>query len=212
MRKVFISMPMRGRTSEAIKNSIDELKMDFLANTVAQCEFINTIVQEEPPQTQDERIWYLGKSIQILSQATTLVVPKQREQYPGCQIEYMVGKLYGLEVIEYDILEVCPDMTTVITYYPTFTSEYEVFKYTGHSYEDVEDFFSLLDYSEGTALVCSKDLSDEAMCDYVYSELIRLGRPAHSGMVLQFIKDGKAKNYYCNPMGVQWSLIDEKDI
>ena len=211
-RKVFISMPMRGRNSNAIKDSIDTLKMTYITDTDNSCEFINTIVTDEPPQTVDQRIWYLGKSIQILSQADTLMVPQQRDQYPGCQVEYTVAKYYGLQVIEYDILSVCPDLTEVQVYYPTYVSEYDVFKYVTHPYDEVRSFFTMMDYSKGSKIICSTHLPDVEMCEHVMDELVRLYRPASSGMVLEFKKDNKIKRYYCDPQAHGWSLIDEKDV
>ena len=64
-------------------------------------EFINTIVEDKPPyETNNEAIWYLGKSIELLSQCDILVCKKNVDGYNGCYIEKEIAKRYGLEIVE----------------------------------------------------------------------------------------------------------------
>ena len=103
--KIFLSVPMKGKTKAEIDKTIDELKMDLVSNLscYGTVEFINTIVTDNPPIDTNKRIWYLGQSISLLSKATLVAVPKNRTSNPGCEIEHQVAKLYGLDIIEYDL-------------------------------------------------------------------------------------------------------------
>ena len=93
MIKVFISVPMRGRKKEDIEYSIRKMKRiarAYLADNDIEADnidFINTIVSDNPPQNVDDKIWYLGASLQLLSKADYLVCPLDIYQIPGCQTE-----------------------------------------------------------------------------------------------------------------------------
>lgn len=198
--KVFISMPMRGRTSEAINNSINELKMDIAANTPCKCEFLNTIVKEEPPQNADEKIWYLAKSIEILSQANVLAVPKQRDQYPGCQAEALIGEKYGLHVIEYNVNDICPDLEAVEVLAP----KDNIFgRYWGNYYKDVREYLSYNDYESYSTLFFEKGLDTQKLLDKAFDELYQLDKVNCSGLIFKL----RDEAYYCNPAG--WSKIED---
>ena len=100
MSKVFISCPMKDRTKEEIEKTIQDMKNEA-KKVLGDVEFINTIVEEKPPyNTNNEAIWYLGKSIQILSQCEALVCLKNIDKYNGCFIEKEVAKRYNLKIIE----------------------------------------------------------------------------------------------------------------
>ena len=105
MKKVFISCPMKNRTKEQIENTIARMKAKAkeIYNDV---EFINTIVQDKPPyETNNQSIWYLGKSIELLAQCEMLVCLKDVDNYNGCFIEKEIAKRYSLQVIELEIEE-----------------------------------------------------------------------------------------------------------
>lgn len=101
MKKAFISVPMKGKTKEEIENTINIMKNKAIEEAGNDIEFINTIVQDKPPyNTNNEAIWYLGKSIELLSQCEILVCLKDIDNYNGCFIEKEIAKRYGLQIIE----------------------------------------------------------------------------------------------------------------
>ena len=74
MKKVFLSVPMRDRIKENIEKSLEKMKAIIKLSLGEDVEFINTLVETKPPyKTNNEAMWYLGKSIQLLSQADILV-------------------------------------------------------------------------------------------------------------------------------------------
>lgn len=100
-KKAFISVPMKGKTKEEIENTINIMKNKAIEEAGNDVEFINTIVQDKPPyNTNNEAIWYLGKSIELLSQCEILVCLKDIDNYNGCFIEKEIAKRYGLKIIE----------------------------------------------------------------------------------------------------------------
>ena len=104
MRKIFISCPMKNRTKEEIENTIELMKNTAKKELGNEVEFINTIVQDKAPyETNNQAIWYLGKSIEILSQCQAIVCLKDVDNYNGCFIEKEIAKRYGLQVIEIEV-------------------------------------------------------------------------------------------------------------
>ena len=101
MKVAFISVPMKNRFKVEIERDIAHMKAITLIRTLDEVEFINTIVEDKPPyETNNEAIWYLGKSIELLSQCDILVCKKNVDKYNGCFIEKEIAKRYGLEIIE----------------------------------------------------------------------------------------------------------------
>ena len=100
MIKVFISVPMRGRKKEDIEYSIRKMERIARAYLVDNdieadnIDFINTIVKDNPPKEVDEKIWYLGASIQLLSKADYLICPERLANIPGCYAEKSIFSDY----------------------------------------------------------------------------------------------------------------------
>ena len=109
--KAFISVPMKDKSKEEIDALINYMKVKASNTFNSQngnyyiLDYTNTIVEEKPPyNTQKQAIWYLGKSIEILSQCDVLVCLKNiDEKYNGCIIEKEIAKRYGLLIIEVEL-------------------------------------------------------------------------------------------------------------
>lgn len=97
MSKVMIIQPMAGRTEKDIKR---ERKMITEALEANGQEVINTLFTEEAPKDSKQGLWYLGKSLQAMSEADmVLLLPNWRDAR-GCKIEYECAKAYGIETVE----------------------------------------------------------------------------------------------------------------
>lgn len=96
MKKLFISCPMRGRTEENIKKSMED--MHKLAEIMfgEKLEVLNGIIAEEAPECKQERIWYLGKSIENMSQADYFIGIEYYDMWSGCAVECRVARDYGI--------------------------------------------------------------------------------------------------------------------
>lgn len=96
MKKLFVSVPMRGRTEEEIKASID--KMWDLAEILEgeKLELIDSYIEEDCPAGVNARVWHLGKSLQMLAQADVFIGVDSWDS-PGCRTENSVADTYGIK-------------------------------------------------------------------------------------------------------------------
>lgn len=101
--KVFISIPMNGRTDEEVFAEIKNIKKIFTEYAKEklpgeEIEFVNTYVQEQAPNTcVTEALWYLGESIKILSMCDAVIFASGYRDARGCKIEYEVARSYDLK-------------------------------------------------------------------------------------------------------------------
>ena len=100
MKKIFLSLPMHGRSQENINKSIE--KMSQIARIIfdgEEIEILNSIVKmEDAPEGAHKRIWCLGNAIQVLAQADVLLSVQMPfdlvRLYPGVEIERQVFQKY----------------------------------------------------------------------------------------------------------------------
>lgn len=92
--KAFISQPMKGKTYEQIENERKAIikKLDAMGY-----ETIDTILTQEPPETVNKALYYLGKSIEFLAEADLVVFFPGWENARGCKIEHDAAVAYNKE-------------------------------------------------------------------------------------------------------------------
>ena len=96
--KLFISCPMRGLTDEMIKANRE--KMHKIAEIVfdQELEVIPSYISQDPPEGAMAPMWYLGRSIQMMSEADYYIGVNMPYGYSnGCVIENDVAVTYGLQ-------------------------------------------------------------------------------------------------------------------
>ncbi len=93
--KVFISLPMRGRRDQEIQDRIEEL-YNLLDGDF---ELIDTFICEDPPNP-DNRLWFLGQSIQKLGEANFAVFSSDWSSASGCVIERMICNFYNIPIVD----------------------------------------------------------------------------------------------------------------
>ena len=98
MKKLFISQPMKGKSDEEIlkerENAIKSAKK-LLGEPV---EIIDSFFQSAPVDAKP--LWFLGKSLELLSTADIAYFAKGWEKARGCKIENTCAIEYGITVIE----------------------------------------------------------------------------------------------------------------
>lgn len=98
MKKLFISQPMKGKSDEEIlrerENAIKSAE-ELLEEPV---ELIDSFFQSAPADARP--LWFLGKSLELLSIADIAFFAKGWEDARGCKIEHTCAVEYGITVIE----------------------------------------------------------------------------------------------------------------
>lgn len=100
--KVFISQPMKGLTDEEIlKVREDAIELATIALRSSEgVEIIDSFFQSAP--TDAKPLWYLGKSLELLSTADVCIFVKGWENARGCKIEHECCKQYGIPTLYFD--------------------------------------------------------------------------------------------------------------
>ena len=102
MKKLFVSVPMKGRTEDEIKASIQKMKKIAEVYEGEELELIDSYVEDNPPKDNNQAIWYLGKSLEKLSQADVFIGIINAWRWNGCAVEWEVAKWYDLNMITVD--------------------------------------------------------------------------------------------------------------
>ena len=97
--KIFISQPMKDKTDEEIllerQVAIDSVKEKFPGEEI---EVIDSFFRDAPHDARP--LWFLGKSLELLSTADVAYFCKGWENARGCKIENTCAIEYGITVIE----------------------------------------------------------------------------------------------------------------
>lgn len=113
MKKLFISCPMKGRTEENIRKSMEQ--MHKIAEIIfdQELEVIPSYVEDKPPENNNKAIWYLGKAIQLLAGADYFIGVDYQDFFKGCAIENEVARSYGIPSTYVRLHELMPDAVEV---------------------------------------------------------------------------------------------------
>lgn len=119
MKKLFISVPMKGRTEENIKKSMD--KMHKIAEIIFDqpLERIESYIPDNAPgDCRNKRIWFLGESIKLMSEADCFIgVNNCYGEFSGCYVERMVAKEYNVPMYLISNEIACPDLGSTVDVY-----------------------------------------------------------------------------------------------
>ena len=98
MKKLFISQPMVNKPDSEIL-AIREKAIEFVEKQLGEeVELIDSFVADAPKNAKP--LWYLGKSLQFLSEADIAYFAKDWEKYRGCKMEHDAAIAYGVPRIE----------------------------------------------------------------------------------------------------------------
>lgn len=97
MKKLFVSVPMKGITEEEIKASIQKMKKIAEIYEGEELELIDSYIEDNPPKGSKEAVWYLGESLKKLAQADVFIGINEAWAWNGCQIERETAERYGIK-------------------------------------------------------------------------------------------------------------------
>lgn len=103
MKKLFISQPMKGKTNEEIKAERENAIASVEGALGEDVEVIDSFFEDAPHDANP--LWFLGKSLQLLSTADIAYFAKGWEDARGCKIEHQCADEYGISLIIEDYAE-----------------------------------------------------------------------------------------------------------
>lgn len=92
-KKVFLSLPMRGRTDEEIKADVKKMTSKLHADEEAVDNFITA------PEDAG-RLYCLGEAIKKLGDCDMIMLHPDWCKANGCIIEYYTARHYGIKIIQ----------------------------------------------------------------------------------------------------------------
>lgn len=97
--KIFISQPMFGKTDEQIRQEREKLIKQIEEDGN---EYLDSIVADGLEEVNNDSIglFYLGKSLEIMSKADEVWFMNGWDKSRGCKIEYQVAKDYNKKIVE----------------------------------------------------------------------------------------------------------------
>lgn len=98
MKKLFISQPMKNKTDEEILKEREMAIKEAKEHLNDEVEVIDSFFQSAP--TNAKPLWFLGKSLELLSTADVAYFAKEWQEARGCRIEHECAKEYGIDIIE----------------------------------------------------------------------------------------------------------------
>lgn len=98
MKKLFISQPMRDKTNEQIKQEREEAVKIAQELVGEEIDVIDSFFENAPHDAKP--LWFLGKSLELLSTADVAFFVKGWEEYRGCRIEQLAASQYGIPVLQ----------------------------------------------------------------------------------------------------------------
>lgn len=109
MKRIFLSLPMSGRTDEEIKEQINIMKSEFLAknpfddgeeiqfvHNFREMEVITNTFDPEFGERKMPPLYFLGRAIGIMAYCDGVYFGKGYTKARGCMIEYQVTLEYGI--------------------------------------------------------------------------------------------------------------------
>ena len=98
MVKIFISQPMKDKTNQEIeqerKEIIEKIRKHF---EKIEVKVIDSFFKDASHDAKP--LWFLGKSLELLSNANVIVLGKGWENSRGCKIEHECAVQYGILII-----------------------------------------------------------------------------------------------------------------
>ena len=99
MKKLFISQPMKDKTNEEIKSERNEIiqRVKEIYKD-EEIEVIDSFFENAPHDARP--LWFLGKSLELLSTADCAYFAEGWKEYRGCSIEHKCAIEYGINIIQ----------------------------------------------------------------------------------------------------------------
>lgn len=98
MKKLFISQPMKDKADDEILKEREKAIADARKYLGEDVEVIDSFFKDAPHDAKP--LWFLGKSLELLSTADIAYFTKGWDSARGCKIEHDCAVAYDINVIE----------------------------------------------------------------------------------------------------------------
>lgn len=95
--KVFISQPMSGKDATTIEAERNAMIMAIRATYGTDVEIIDSYVRGAPDNAKP--LWFLGRSLELLSNADAVAFAEDWKNARGCCIEHEAAESYGIKIL-----------------------------------------------------------------------------------------------------------------
>lgn len=96
--KIFISMPMKAKSIEQVRSEMNKV-FSYIEEKIPEAVLIDSIIDGADKSIalkgDDVALWYLAKSIELLSEADLVFFVNDWKDYRGCSTERKVAEEYG---------------------------------------------------------------------------------------------------------------------
>lgn len=191
-KKVFVSLPMRDRSIDEIREDMNDI-LDIIKSGYTELgedvELIDTIWTDTPgPDILDEAVWYLGKSIQALSEADIAIFHPGWREARGCILEHMVCAMYNIPYFDISM------------------------DYGDHEDEDVEDYTHDWDLAGEINEALSEQVAEaEGLDDILDDEDVEDALGFEHDDVDDLIESDPDLNPYAQHSEIDIAIMDEFD-
>lgn len=96
MKKIFISQPMKDKTNEEVISERERI-IELCKKKYGDIEIIDSFFESTPHDARP--LWFLAKSLELLSTADIAFFADGWKNYRGCKIEHECAKEYGIEIV-----------------------------------------------------------------------------------------------------------------
>lgn len=94
-KRVFISVPMAGRTDSQIMEDIECGKDEYIdKHPYDDIEFVDNYISMDAPSCKNPALFYLGESIKKMAACEDVIFCGDWKKARGCLVERMVYDLY----------------------------------------------------------------------------------------------------------------------
>ena len=101
MKKLFISLPMAGKSKDEIRKRMAEYKENAEYLMGEELELIDSFIEENIPNSiKDVGVWCLGRSIAMMADADVVYFGRGWRSARGCLVEYEAAYRYKILRIE----------------------------------------------------------------------------------------------------------------
>ena len=96
MKKLFISQPMKDKTDKEILEERNRI-IDICKKKYGEIEVIDSFFENAPHDARP--LWFLAKSLELLSVADIAFFADGWKNYRGCKTEHECAEKYGIEIV-----------------------------------------------------------------------------------------------------------------